>query len=95
MMALDPISRLDFQRLSEIRRAEATALFAAQQFEGVYYLVGYAVECALKACICRRHLPDHFPPRPEVVQVMYSHDLKKLLSLPVCTRSWTVLLMLR
>jgi hypothetical protein len=61
--ALDPITRRDFQRLSETRCNEATALLAAQQFEGVYYLIGYAVECALKACICRRHLPDHFPPR--------------------------------
>ncbi len=81
MKALDPITRFDFQRLSEIRRGEATALLAARRFEGVYYLIGYAVECALKACICRRHLPDHFPPRPEVVQTMYSHDLSKLLAL--------------
>ena len=62
MNALDPITRLDFQRLSENRCSEATALFAAQQFEGVYYLIGYVVECALKACLCHRHPPDHFPP---------------------------------
>jgi HEPN domain-containing protein len=31
--------------------AEAGALLAAGLWDGAYYLAGYAVECALKACI--------------------------------------------
>jgi hypothetical protein len=42
MQALDPINGPDFQRLSEIRLREASTLLAAGQYEGVYYLVGYA-----------------------------------------------------
>lgn len=81
MQALDPITRSDFQRLSDIRLQEASVLQAASQFAGAYYLAGYAVECALKACICKLTLPDHFPPRKEVVGDMYGHNLPRLLVL--------------
>lgn len=45
------MNREDFQRVSEIRLRESRALLAAGFPEGAYYLAGYAVECALKACI--------------------------------------------
>jgi len=45
------VDRKDLQTLSTIRLKEATALLKAGLFDGSYYLAGYSVECALKACI--------------------------------------------
>ena len=39
------------QRLAETRVLEARTLLDAGQWSGAYYLVGYAVECGLKACV--------------------------------------------
>jgi hypothetical protein len=41
------MNRTTFQRISEIRRREALVLLTAGEYPGAYYLVGYAVECAL------------------------------------------------
>jgi HEPN domain-containing protein len=48
-------------------------------YDGAYYLCGYAVECALKACIARRTQRHDFPPPRRVVERMYTHDLGELL----------------
>jgi hypothetical protein len=48
---------------------------------GAYYLAGYAVECALKACIARKTKAGDWPPKPEDVRKMYSHSLNELLAL--------------
>ncbi len=45
------LNRTDLQQLAEVRLVEANALLAAGLWDGAYYLAGYAVECALKACI--------------------------------------------
>jgi hypothetical protein len=55
-------------------------LLAAGEWAGAYYLVGYAVECALKACIAKQ-FTIHTVPDRRLVQDFYSHDLEKLLSL--------------
>ena len=72
------MNRRDFQALARVRLAEAKALLDAGQFSGAYYLSGYAVECALKACIARQTRQHDFPPRPNVVRDMYTHDLADL-----------------
>ena len=48
-----PLTRSDFQQLADVRAAEAAALLAAGRWDGAYYLAGYAVECALKACVAK------------------------------------------
>lgn len=55
------------------------ALLDAGHSDGAYYLAGYAVECALKACICRKIGEHEFPPKPEVVREYYSHRIPSLL----------------
>ena len=45
--------------------------------EGAYYLTGYAVECALKACIARKTQQHDFPDRKLVSQV-FTHNLSSL-----------------
>ncbi len=72
------MNRADFQNLATIRLAEAQALLVSGHSSGAYYLAGYAVECALKACIARRTREHDFPPRPETVRDMYTHDLTRL-----------------
>jgi HEPN domain-containing protein len=74
------MNRNDFQQLSELRLKEAKALLAAGFPEGAYYLAGYAVECALKACIARKTQEFDFPEKKRVND-SHTHDLGKLLVL--------------
>ena len=45
------MNRNEFQELAEVRIGEAGVLLAGGKSDGAYYLAGYAVECALKACV--------------------------------------------
>jgi hypothetical protein len=45
------VNRAELQRLAIERIDDAKVLLAAGRWSGAYYLVGYAVECALKSCI--------------------------------------------
>lgn len=45
------MNRPELQKLAEDRVLEAQALLDAEHWSGAYYLVGYAVECGLKACV--------------------------------------------
>ena len=72
------VNRKDLQDLANVRLNEARALFASGFFDGAYYLAGYAVECALKACIAKRTRRYDFPDRRRV-ESSYSHVLADLL----------------
>lgn len=72
--------RKQLQALSEIRLRESQALFRARHFSGTYYLAGYAVECALKACIAKQFKRYEFPDKKRVND-SYTHDLKALAGL--------------
>ena len=45
------MKREHWQKLAEERATDAKVLLDGGQWAGAYYLAGYAVECALKACI--------------------------------------------
>lgn len=72
--------RNDLMRLSRLRIREARVLLEAGEFPGAYYLAGYAVECALKACVARRFRLHDIPDR-KVVSDVYTHDVARLLDL--------------
>lgn len=72
------MNRRDFQELARVRLAEAKVLLDNGLYDGAYYLCGYVVECALKACICRQFRLHDFPPEPRVVADMYTHDFVRL-----------------
>jgi len=57
------MNRAELQALAELRISEAQALLTlpAPMPDGAYYLAGYAVECALKACIARGYGPEEWP----------------------------------
>ena len=72
------MDRKDFQELSKIRLREASALLKMGFFDGAYYLAGYAVECALKACIAKGTHRYEFPDRKKV-ESSHSHNLRELI----------------
>ena len=78
-MGHTPLYRRDFKILADLRANEAGVLARGRNQQGAYYLAGYAVECALKACIAKKTKRYEFPPPREVAQKMYTHDLTGLL----------------
>lgn len=72
------MNRHDLQLLSEIRVQEATILLRSGCYAGAYYLLGYAVEYGLKACIAKQIRQYEFPDR-SFVNKIYTHSLDVLL----------------
>jgi len=52
-------------------------LLSAGCYAGAYYLAGYALECALKACIARQVKAFDFPNKQLAIDC-YTHNLVKL-----------------
>lgn len=73
------MNRADFKKLSALRLKEARFLLKAGLYDGAYYLAGYAVECAIKACICKRTKRFDFPDK-DLANKVWTHDLKALLA---------------
>ena len=72
------MNRQDLQRLADLRAEEARLLLDNGYYSGAHYLLGYAVECALKACIAKQ-VREHDFPELRRVRNSYSHDFKVLL----------------
>lgn len=73
------MERQAFRELANLRLKEAQVLLRAGCWAGAYYLAGYAVECALKACIAKRTERSEFPDK-ERVKDSYTHKLTQLLT---------------
>jgi HEPN domain-containing protein len=71
------VNRAELQRLARDRLRDAKALLAARRWSAAYYLAGYAVECALKACIARLTKPEEFPDKT-FAEKCWTHDLERL-----------------
>lgn len=74
------MNRNDLQELANTRIREAKILFKAGEYSGAYYLAGYAVECALKACFAKGINRYDFPEKGRADKV-FTHDLPTLLRL--------------
>ena len=72
------MDRKDLLELSRIRLKEATALLQWGLFDSAYYLAGYSVECAIKACIAKVTKRGEFPDKKRV-DSSYTHSLKELI----------------
>lgn len=93
------MNRTDLQRLAELRLREADHLLNAELYAGAYYLLGYSVECGLKACIAKQIRQYDFPDR-RLINDSYTHNLETLLRLsglreelradPELDLNWTV-----
>lgn len=73
----EKMNKKDLEMLVEIRLREARVLLERGCFQGSYYLLGYAVEAALKACIAGRVKENDFPDR-KLAMDSYTHDLGSL-----------------
>src|ERR1700683_4835486 len=74
-------TRKDFQRLAELRAKEAATLAKTGNQQGAYYLAGFAIECALKACIAKKTRRHDFPADKDYAGKVYTHNLDQLLKL--------------
>ncbi len=72
------MTRKDLQKLAAVRLREAKLLLKANAPDGAYYLAGYAVECALKACIAKSTERHDFPDLKRV-KSSYTHNAKELI----------------
>ncbi len=72
------MNRKAFQEISRIRRREALTLLDAGHYPGAYYLIGYAVECALKACVSKQVKRYDFPDK-KLANEVFTHNLEKLM----------------
>ncbi len=73
------MNRSDFQYLAVERLDDAKVLLDESRYSGAYYLSGYVVECALKACIAKLTKRHDFPDRQAVRA--YTHDLSQLFTI--------------
>lgn len=80
-----PASIESYREVAAQRRDDARALQKARRFNGAVYLLGYAVECALKAVFVRQNpwLADkdgtqRTRKRAELFALCVSHDISKL-----------------
>jgi hypothetical protein len=73
------MNRADFQKLAKLRVREAKLLLDNQFYEGAFYLAGYAVECALKACAAKKTKRYDFP--PQNAGALYTHNFESLVAL--------------
>jgi hypothetical protein len=71
------VNREELQQISRMRLQDARVLLQSGNFEGAYYLCGYAIECGLKACIAKQTKRHDFPDRKTVAD-SYTHDLARL-----------------
>jgi HEPN domain-containing protein len=68
-------SRTDFEKLLDLRMAEAKLLLDQKDWDGAYYLVGYAVEFALKIRIIAELMKSDSFPDKKLAENFYKHDL--------------------
>jgi len=73
------LTKNDLERLAHVRLEDALFLLQANRSSSAYYLAGYAVELALKACIAKLMQPDVIPDKA-FINAIYTHKLDSLLS---------------
>ena len=67
----------DLKRLSSARLADARTLFRARRYDAAAYMCGYALEMALKVCVCCRLRLSEYPDK-ELRGAFKTHDFEDL-----------------
>lgn len=91
-MSTPAVTRADFQQLADVRIQEAKALLDLGLWDGAYYLAGYAMESALKACIIKALMARDAFPEKKFSENCWTHDLVKLFELAGLMPAWTAAL---
>ena len=74
------MNRKDLKRIARVRLKEASILLKNRHYAGAYYLAGYCIECAIKACIAKQVKRFEFPDK-DLANQAWSHDLEKLIGI--------------
>lgn len=74
------MNRSDLQTLADVRVEDAKVLLRAEHWAAAYYLLGYAVECGLKACAAKQ-FREYEVPDKKIVNDFYTHRLDQLLNI--------------
>ena len=74
------MNRAEFHTLADTRIGDAKVLLDAGRHQAAYYLAGYAIECALKACVAKQIREHDFPDR-KLINDSYTHNLEQLLAI--------------
>lgn len=72
------MNRGEFQELAIVRLQDAKVLLDNECYDGAYYLCGYVIECALKACVAKKTKEYDFPDK-KLIDKIYTHNLTNLL----------------
>ena len=83
------LSKKDLEALAQTRFDDAQLLLHAGRSSSAYYLAGYAVELALKACIAKLIQSEAIPDKA-LILATYTHELDKLLSTAELRPEFTV-----
>jgi len=74
------MTRSQLKQLAKLRIEEAKSLLDNGSYSGAYYLAGYSIECALKACIAKQIKANTIPDKKLILD-FYTHNLKDLIKL--------------
>ena len=74
------LTKNDLEKLAQVRLEDSLLLLHAGKSSSAYYLVGYAVELALKACISKL-IPPYVIPERAFVNAIYTHKLGDLVNI--------------
>ena len=72
------MKRSELKKLTATRLKDARILLDTRRYAACFYLAGYAVECALKACIAKKFHANTIPTKV-LVNSIYQHGLDKLI----------------
>jgi HEPN domain-containing protein len=72
------VARADLQRLADEKLSDAAILLNAKSWSNAYYLAGYAVELAIKACIAKSFKAENIPDL-QLVRETYTHRFSDLI----------------
>jgi hypothetical protein len=72
--------RVELQSNAQAKLDDATLLHSGGRHSNAYYLAGYAVEIALKACIAAQFTADTIPDKA-FVNAIYDHNLDRLIKI--------------
>jgi len=76
----EAVNAADLRSLAKERVRDAKTLLAGRRWAGAYYLAGYAVECALKACIAKLMKAEEFSDK-SFAEKCWTHDFDRLVFL--------------
>lgn len=75
-----PLPRATLQNLATAKVGDARLLYTNGRYSNAYYLYGYGIELALKACVARQILAETIPDRAVLTRFL-THKINDLIGL--------------